>query len=230
MSATTTVAVGPEGLYTALAALNSATSSLDAGVYTLEHPALTDVLRQALARGVQVRILLEGSPPGGISDEQRWCVAQLAAAGADVRYMAANDGAPRGYSTRYAYSHAKYLVLDGRVALVGTDNFNLDSVPMPADTPVGERRGAYLITDAAPVVAALQQIFDTTGSPIACVTSPCARPSPLRRPARRLRLPEPPVYRRRRALHRHDRHNRPAVHRHLAGERATPRPGPLRAH
>ena len=201
VDATTTVAVGPEGLYTALAgALNGVTSSLDMSVYTLEHPSLTEVLRQALARGVQVRILLEGSPPGGITDEQRWCVAQLAAAGADVRYMAANDDAPRGYSTRYSYSHAKYLVLDGRVALVGTDNFNLDSVPMPADvpsdSPVGGRRGAYLITDAAPVVAALQQIFNHDWQPDRFRDLTPYTPDHPRYgdPPDDFVLPEPPVY------------------------------------
>lgn len=164
--ATTTVAVGPEGLYTPLAAaFAAATASIDLSIYTFEHPQMTNVLLAALHRGVQVRILLEASPPGGIDDLQRWCLAQLAAAGADIRYLAARDEAPTGYRPRYRFTHAKYGIMDGQRVLLGTENFTTDSMPPPSRKPVGGRRGFYLLTDASPVVQTLQQLFAADWQP-----------------------------------------------------------------
>jgi cardiolipin synthase len=162
--ATVTVAIGPEGLYPVLArALDAAHSTIDLSIYTLEHPELTARLVAALERGVHVRLLLEGSPPGGISNLQKWCVAQLAKAGADVRYLAPVGDAPNGLRPRYAYAHAKYGLIDGRTALVGTDNFNRDS--MPVQSTLGGRRGVYLITDALPVMRELTRIFEQDWAP-----------------------------------------------------------------
>ena len=158
--ANTTVAVGPEGLFSPLAdAFRSAAHTIDLSLYTFEHPALAELLAAAARRGVRVRLLLEGSPPGGIANLQRWCVATIAAAGGDVRYMAVQDGAPKGYAVRYRFLHAKYGIIDGRQAFVGTENLSLDAMPVPNGGPVGGRRGFYLFTDAGPVVAALSRIL-----------------------------------------------------------------------
>lgn len=166
VDATVTLAVGPEGLYAPLAdALAAAVTSLDLSLYTFEHPDLARLLAQTAQRGVRVRLLLEGAPSGGVKDLQRWCVQQVAAAGGDVRYLAARDDAPRGLQPRYRYAHAKYVLVDGRLALVGTENFSWDSMPAPAADPVGGRRGVYLITDALPVVERLVRLFAADWSP-----------------------------------------------------------------
>ena len=165
-NATVTIAVGPEGLYQPIAdAFAGAQTTIDLNMYTFEHPQLAQVLVDALARGVRVRILLEGAPPGGIEDIQRWCLAQIAAAGGDIRYMAALDEAPRGYRVRYRFNHAKYAIIDDQKALAGTENFNLDAFTLPTSELVGGRRGFYLITNAAPVVARLSQIFAIDWAP-----------------------------------------------------------------
>lgn len=164
--ATLTVAVGPEGLYTSLAdALAAAATSIDLSLYTFEHPDLARLLAQTAQRGVRVRLLLEGAPASGVTDLQRWCVQQMAAAGADVRYLAAQDDAPRGLEPRYRYAHAKYGLVDGRLALVGTENVSWDSMPSPTQELAGGRRGAYLITGAAPVVERLARLFAADWSP-----------------------------------------------------------------
>lgn len=164
--ATVTVAVAPEGLYAPLAAaLSSATRSIDLSLYVLEHPELTHIIAAAADRGVSVRLLLEGGPPGGVSDLQRWCVSRLAAAGADVRYLAAAANAPPGYDPRYRYTHAKFGLIDGRLAFVGSENFTWDAMPADARAPVGGRRGFYLITDAEPVIRALTAIFTADWAP-----------------------------------------------------------------
>lgn len=164
--ATTLVAVGPEGLYAPIAqAFDNALHTVDLSIYTFEHPQMTDVLLNALRRGVQIRMLLEASPPGGIDDLQRWCVAQLAAAGADIRYLTPRDDAPSGYRARYRFTHAKYGVIDGATVLLGTENFTTDSMPLPSSKAVGGRRGFYLITNATPVVETLQRLFATDWQP-----------------------------------------------------------------
>lgn len=158
--ATITVAVGPEGLYQPLATLLAgATTTLDLSLYTIEHRDLAGIIASAAQRGVRVRLLLEGSPPGGISDLQKWCVATIASAGGEVRYLAAVEGAPNGYRPRYRFFHAKYGVIDGQRVFNGTENFTYDAMPLPTAVPVGGRRGFYLITDAPPVVSALQRLF-----------------------------------------------------------------------
>ena len=184
-TATTRVAVGPEGLYQPLAdALASATTTIDLSLYTFEHRELAGVLVDALQRGVRLRLLLEGAPPGGIDELERWSLAQIAAAGGEVRFMDVVDEAEenglKGYRVRYRYLHSKFAVIDGETerahAFIGTDNFNYDSVPLPngmeanrededEDEAIGGRRGVYLFTDAAPVVEALADIFAADWQP-----------------------------------------------------------------
>lgn len=164
--ASVTVAVAPEGLYAPLAAaLASANHSIDLSLYVFEHPEVAKILAAAAGRGVRVRLLLEGGPPGGVSDLQRWCVRHLVAAGADVRYLAPAAGAPPGYDARYRYTHAKFGIIDGNKAFVGSENFSWDAMPVDVSTPVGGRRGFYLLTDAAPVVHALAAIFNQDWAP-----------------------------------------------------------------
>ncbi|MFN8491661.1 MAG: phospholipase D-like domain-containing protein [Caldilineaceae bacterium] len=167
-SATTsvTVAVGPEGLYQPLAnALATAAHSIDLSIYQLEHRELAQTLAAAAQRGVHVRVLLEGSPPGGITALQKWCVATVAGAGGEIRYSAVAEDAPKGYRTRYRFVHAKYGLIDQRLALVGTENLTYDSMPITQTVAVGGRRGFYLITAAAPVVTGLSQIFAVDWAP-----------------------------------------------------------------
>jgi len=158
--ATTAVAVGPEGLYLPIAqALASASATIDLSLYTFEHPQMAQVLVDAASRGIRVRLLLEGGPAGGISDVQKWCVSRLVDSGAEVRYMAPTPDAPNGYRTRYNFLHAKYAVIDGKRAFNGTENFTLDAMPVHTGEAVGGRRGFYLFTDAAPIVAELATLF-----------------------------------------------------------------------
>ncbi|MFN8467441.1 MAG: phospholipase D-like domain-containing protein [Caldilineaceae bacterium] len=164
--ADTLLAVGPEGLYIPVAqTLGAGQATIDLSIYTLEHPQLAQVLADAARRGVRVRVLLDGAPPGGITKLQKWCVALVAAAGGDVRYFAMPDDAPNGLKRRYRYVHAKYGIVDGHVALVLTENFSEDSMPLPARHPLGGRRGFAVLTNAPSVVAGLQALFAADWAP-----------------------------------------------------------------
>ena len=195
--ASVTVAVAPEGLYAPLAAtLASVAHSIDLSLYVFEHPEIAQLLVAAAGRGVHVRLLLEGGPPGGVSDLQRWCVRRLAAAGAEVRYLASAAGAPPGYDPRYRYTHAKFGVMDGNKAFIGSENFSWDAMPVEASAPAGGRRGFYLLTDAAPVVQALSHIFDQDWAPDRFLDlEPYAPAHPkYGDPPAGYVLPPPPVY------------------------------------
>lgn len=165
-SAAWAVAVGPEGLYAPLATFFSqATATLDLSLYTFEHPEFAMLVADAARRGVRVRLLLDGAPPGGISDVQRWCVTQMAVAGVEVRYLALTAAAPSGYKRRFRYTHAKYGIADNRQLFVGTENLTQDAMPAPAESAVGGRRGFYLYTDTPGVVATLSTLFATDWRP-----------------------------------------------------------------
>ena len=168
--ADTLLAVGPEGLYAPVAqTLVFFHDTATPEIYTLEHPQLAQLLAAAARRGVRVRVLLDGAPPGGITKLQKWCVALVAAAGGDVRYFTMPDGAPTGLKRRYRYVHAKYGIVDGHVAMVLTENFSEDSMPLPdalpTEQPLGGRRGFAVLTNAPPVIASLQVLFAADWAP-----------------------------------------------------------------
>lgn len=150
------VIVAPDNSYAALRALlESAQQSIQFEGYTFDNALLGELIAARARAGVQVTLTLEGGPPGGVSDQQRWIVQQIAGAGGRVYYFRANS--TTGARKRYAYQHGKFWVLDGRWALVGSENLNPQAFPDDdkADGTYG-RRGVYLATDAPSVVAGLQ--------------------------------------------------------------------------
>lgn len=159
------VLLSPDNAFDALRALLESTQySIRFEGYTFEHAALAEVIAGRARAGVSVEIMLDGSPPGGISDQQRWVVQQIAQAGGQVYYLRAN--AELGVRKRYSYQHGKFWVLDGRLALVGSENPSPEAFPddLKADGTYG-RRGVYLVTDAPSVVARLSEIMDADIAP-----------------------------------------------------------------
>lgn len=151
--------VAPDHSYSALnALLASAERSITFEGYTFESAPLAETVAQRAGAGVAVTILLEGAPPGGISNQQRWVVQRLAGAGAQVLYMRSDSKA--GIHDRYAYQHAKLWLLDDRLALIGSENPSPDSFPNDdkVDGASG-RRGVYAVTDAAIVVGRVRDIM-----------------------------------------------------------------------
>jgi phosphatidylserine/phosphatidylglycerophosphate/cardiolipin synthase-like enzyme len=156
--ASLTVAVAPDASYLLVRnAILGASRSISVAVYTLEHPGIVDALRNRLAAGVQVRVLLEGAPAGGLSDAERWACREVEGAGGQCWFMTTLPGGGR---RRYPNMHAKYLLVDDRQALVSTENFGPSGLPADdfTDGTAGSR-GAVLVTDAAGVIAHLRDLF-----------------------------------------------------------------------
>jgi cardiolipin synthase len=92
--------------------LNNAASTLYINLYEFDNPYLMDSIVDALERGVNVKVLLEGSPVGGITDEEWYIAGTIAERGGEVRL-----------STDPFINHAKYAVLDNRTLIVMTENW-----------------------------------------------------------------------------------------------------------
>jgi phosphatidylserine/phosphatidylglycerophosphate/cardiolipin synthase-like enzyme len=158
-TATLTVAVAPDNAYAAVVELiDSARSSIRLSSLTLENAGVGAALARAARRGVVVTALLEGAPPGGLGDQERYVCGLIEAAGGACWFMASDEA--RHVHSRYRYLHAKYLVIDERIAAVSSENFSPDSLPDDdkADGTWG-RRGVVLITDARAVAAHLAAVF-----------------------------------------------------------------------
>jgi len=143
---TATVFVLPDAPDLTAETLRSADDRLLLGGYTLTSERVTDALVAARNRGVTVRVLLDGSPVGGMTDRQARLLDRLADAGVDVRVLA-------GPYTRYAHHHPKYAVVDDR-ALVLTENFK------PAGTGGMSSRGWGVVLEDSGATDSLASLHD----------------------------------------------------------------------
>ncbi len=103
-------------------ALYEAESTIDISVYLLTDSDVVSSLIHAMNGKVAVRILLEGSPAGGISATERTAMSTLKSWGADIRFISSEDG-----YKRYDYLHSKYAVIDGNKVIVTSENWTESS-------------------------------------------------------------------------------------------------------
>lgn len=136
----------PDSPEVPLDALRGADERLYLGGYSLESDRIVEELLAAHERGVEVRVLVDGTPVGGQSETEAAALDRLAAAGIDVRVF---DEPP----TRYRYHHPKYAVTDDR-ALVMTENWK------PAGTGGASSRGWGLLVEGSEVADELAAVFE----------------------------------------------------------------------
>ncbi len=115
-----------------VAPLRGAEDRLLLAGYTLESRRVADLLVAAADRGVEVRVLVEGSPVGGFSARSARLLDRVAAAGVEVRVL-------DGDAERFRFHHAKYAVADDR-AVVLTENWK------PSGTGGRTNRGWGVVT------------------------------------------------------------------------------------
>ncbi len=162
-----TVGIAPDNLYTVTAQLlQSARQSIVIELYTLESIWLTHILTERIRAGVQVTVLLEGAPTGGLAAEELWYGKQIVDAGGRVYWMH-NDSTAKIYD-RYDYVHAKFAVIDSRLAAIGSENWGNHAMPVdPKDNGTAGNRGVLLITDQQDVVNYLLALFARDCDPTA---------------------------------------------------------------
>ena len=89
-------------------AVNQASDEVLLNVYEFSSPAMADTLMTAKARQVDIKIIIEGGPVGGISPEGKEVIRNLTDSGIPVLMMVSRKGEP----APYRYDHAKYMVID----------------------------------------------------------------------------------------------------------------------
>jgi cardiolipin synthase len=169
-TAAITYAVAPDALYEVVEdALGQAEQSIVYEGYTFDNLDLADAIGAALAAhpGMTATLLLEGAPPGGIEDAEKRNCQVVEAAGGQCWFMINDADASPPIHDRYAFQHAKFMVVDGRVLLTGSENLNYSS--MPADDKsdgTSGNRGVWLITDSPDLVSYAMDIFTHDFDPI----------------------------------------------------------------
>src|SRR5947209_12252920 len=176
--ATTAVLSPDAGDLPLLKLLGSARATIEVGVYTFQSERIASFLGAAAERGVHVRVLLDGSPVGGVEEDEHRVVGGLLAAGVEVRWFA---GAP-DIVKRYRYLQAKYAIVEARVAWIGSENFGNAGFPPDREG----NRGWSLIADDPDLAHILRDIFEADFNPRRRDSIPAHEP--VMQP-----LPSPPV-------------------------------------
>lgn len=134
----------PDNSFATLTALlNSATSSIDLNVYEFQSLQLLEPVKNALARGVKVRVFLEGQPVGGLIDQGKYVAQQIENAGGDVRFIVSDT--TNAIYKRYRFDHAKYAIIDNKRIFVQSENWKKTGVP--ADNSFGNRGWGIIVND-----------------------------------------------------------------------------------
>jgi len=120
-------------------AVNQASDQVLLNVYEFSSPLMTDTLIKAHAREVDIKVVVEGGPVGGISPEGKEAIRNLTDSGIPVSMMVSRKGEP----APYRYDHAKYMVIDKRAVLLTSENFKYSGFP-PAGMTGNRGWGVYL--------------------------------------------------------------------------------------
>jgi len=125
---TVTTFVSPDCSYEVFSsAVDRAQHELLVNVYEFTSTNLSTLLIGAEQRGVEVDLLVEGGPVGGMSPEEKTVIRAMNESGIPVYQMTA----PTGGHAPYRYDHAKYLVIDRNAVLLTSENFKYSGFPPP---------------------------------------------------------------------------------------------------
>ena len=122
-------------------AIDSANNSIYLCSYEFDNQEIAKHIINAIRRGVDVKILLEGDPVDEISEESNFITNEIAKAGGKVYFMIENETV----HDRYRYIHAKYMLIDNKKTLITTENFKLTGIPK--DNSFGNRGWGLIIED-----------------------------------------------------------------------------------
>jgi hypothetical protein len=154
--------VSPDCSFDAVASeLDFARNSISLAVYQFESVALAEKLVNASRRGVLVRVLLEGFPVGGLTDQERSAARLLVDSGARVEFLAANHSS--GSGDRFDFMHAKYCVIDGLDCIVVSENWKGSGIPLD---PTYGNRGWGVIVRSSGLAAYLGAVFGSDSNQV----------------------------------------------------------------
>lgn len=142
-------------------ALSGAQKSVRVSVYEFTDPSIATILANVSRAGVDVNVLIEGGPVGGISLEEYGAVDILAGSGIQVYQMTTTD---QGHA-RYRFTHAKYCIIDDESVLITSENFKPGGFP---ETGGKGNRGWGAYIENEPLAAYFREVFqaDLSGDDI----------------------------------------------------------------
>ena len=138
--------------------LETACESIRVCSYEFDSVTITNALLNCAGRGVEVHVLLDGAPAGGMSAREVACLSVLALAGVDVAvtFSRISDGVVQHIGAL----HSKYIVIDERVCVVQSENFV--EVGVPVDRLYGNR--GWGVAFRSPSLGSyLASLFDDDG-------------------------------------------------------------------
>ena len=159
---TVTTFVSPDCSYEVFSSVVlQAEHELRINVYEFTSTNLSALIIDAEKRGVDVNILVEGGPVGGMSPEERTVILAMNESGIPVYEMAALTG---GHAP-YRYDHAKYLVIDRDAVLLTSENFKYSGFPPPG---ISGNRGWGVYLESPEVADYFTRVYqiDISGSAI----------------------------------------------------------------
>ena len=115
-------------------------------LYQLNNLSIAAALAHLAMSGRTVKILMEGSPVGGVGENVQSLLAALYESGCDLRFIRSADG-----YKRYDYLHNKYAVIDRSRVLVTSENWQ--------DSSLLNNRGWGLSIDSRGLAEQLWYVF-----------------------------------------------------------------------
>ncbi len=138
-----------------VSAIDSARKELRVRVYEFTNPKIADAVLRAKKRGVKVFVYLEGAPVGGLSDQGRWIADRFYKANIPVHFLATEKGAK--VKPRYRFDHSKYVIVDDRRVVIGTENYGRTGVPV---SNTFGNRGWMIHIEQPDLVRQLRAVWD----------------------------------------------------------------------
>lgn len=146
-AATVETFVSPDCSFSALSAfIAQANESLLLSTYTFTSPEIAELLLSRSAEGVDVRVMADKSPAGGIPKDERALMCALNLGGIDAML----------YDGEAPFMHAKYVVRDGDAVLVASENIGPEG--FHPDAEYGNRGWGAVLYDPA-VAAQFSEAF-----------------------------------------------------------------------
>lgn len=141
-------------------ALESATETVDISIYLISSNNVYGLLAELEGRGVEVRLLLEGSPVSPKITDFLPQIRAVVDAGAEVRLINAGDS-----DGRYSFAHAKYAIIDGSTVVVTSENWAVANMngkitEDPYSSKNNGNRGWGAVVESAGYSGFMEEVFE----------------------------------------------------------------------
>jgi len=152
--------LSPDSSYDVMSQVcQGAKETLLVATYHITSHSVGALLTDASSRGVDVRLLVEGDPVGGMSETEEYLIANLTRSGCRVRSI----GSEYDRYDRYPFMHGKYLVADNQTVMVTSEN--LVGSGIPREGMSGNRGWGIRVNDPG-VASYFAEIFISDWSPV----------------------------------------------------------------